>query len=119
MPTVPASRRLGAGTVGHFPRSDATQPIMENKMPIDWLCHVAADPRVTPAACRLAIVLRSHVISGNGSPSLQELAKQTRCTTRGVGKQLASLTAAGHIHIERPSRGRGRRNRYCMVGPLR
>ncbi len=81
---------------------------------IEWLRQVADDPGVTPSACRLAIVLGSQAAQGFVSASQRDLAAQARCTPRGIGKQMASLVSAGHIHVNR-GRGRGRRNRYHLV----
>jgi hypothetical protein len=81
---------------------------------IEWLRQVADDQRVTPSACRLAIVLSSQAAHGFVSVSQRDLAAQTRCTPRGVGKQMAGLVATGHIHVNR-GQGRGRRNRYHLV----
>lgn len=78
-----------------------------------WLNQVARDPQAA-SACRLAIVVGCHLMNGQVSPSVQELAIQTGCTPRGVGKQRAKLIAAGHLRVDR-GKGRGRRNRYHLI----
>jgi hypothetical protein len=99
--------------IEHAPAAEAADH-QGDSAAIDWLRQVADDRRLSPAACRLAIVLGSQAAHGFVSASHRELAAQTRCTLRGIGKQMASLVAAGHIHVNR-GRGRGSRNGYRLI----